>query len=223
MTSDDEGFLARWSRRKRGAASNARGRPLPEKTETVIASEASAASPPAGIQPLLDLESLPPIDSIGPGADIRAFLAPGVPADLARAALRRAWSTDPAIRDFIGLSENSWDFNAPGGVPGFGSMSTEEVRRLLAQATGEPNASEAASPTPEPLSEDQVLARPHESTPAPVGSTEDRPDHEGDSDANNGGRAQRSGEMDIAAQQELEDQDGAPPLRQRRHGSALPE
>jgi len=54
-----------------------------------------------------------------------------------RAALRRAWSTDLAIRDFIGLSENSWDFNAPGGVPGFGSLTTNGPRQLLARMTGE--------------------------------------------------------------------------------------
>jgi hypothetical protein len=41
------------------------------------------------------------------------------PADLTRATLRRAWSADPAMRGFIGLSENSWDFNATDGVPGF--------------------------------------------------------------------------------------------------------
>ena len=57
----------------------------------------------------LDAANLPPIDSIGAGSDILPVLASGVPADLTRAALRRAWSTDPAIRDFVGLSENSWD------------------------------------------------------------------------------------------------------------------
>jgi hypothetical protein len=57
--------------------------------------------------------NLAPIESIDAGSDIRPFLAPGVPADLTRAALRRAWSADPAIRDFIGLSENSWAFNGP--------------------------------------------------------------------------------------------------------------
>ena len=77
--------------------------------------------------------NLPPIESIGAGSDIRPFLAPGVPADLTRAALRRAWSTDPAIRDFIGLSENSGDFNAQGGVPGFASP----TGHLLARMTGE--------------------------------------------------------------------------------------
>jgi hypothetical protein len=83
--------------------------------------EANAAQTPVTPKPgqppanrsLLDIAGLPQIDAIGSGSDIRVFLAPGVPQDLTRAALRRAWLTDPAIRDFIGLSENSWDFNAP--------------------------------------------------------------------------------------------------------------
>jgi hypothetical protein len=54
-------------------------------------------------------EALPPIDSIGPGSDVRAFLAPGVPEELTRAALRRTWTTDPAIHDYVGLPENSQD------------------------------------------------------------------------------------------------------------------
>jgi hypothetical protein len=81
--------------------------------------------------------SLPPIELIGPGTDIRPFLASGVPADLTRAALRRAWSTDPAIRDFIGLSENSRDFNVQKGVPGFGSLATDDPGQLLGRMTGE--------------------------------------------------------------------------------------
>jgi uncharacterized protein DUF3306 len=77
--------------------------------------------------------SLPPIESIGPGTDIRPFLAPGVPADLTRAALRRAWSTDPAICDFTGLSENSSDFNAQDGVAGFGSPTADGPGQRLAR------------------------------------------------------------------------------------------
>jgi hypothetical protein len=29
------------------------------------------------------------------------------------AALRRAWVSDPVIRDFIGIAENQWDFTNP--------------------------------------------------------------------------------------------------------------
>ena len=88
---------------------------------------------PPLIQSPFNAANLPPIESIGAGSHIRPFLAPDIPADLTRAALRRAWSTDPAIRDFIGLSEDSWDFNAQDGVPGFGSL----TRQLLAQTTRE--------------------------------------------------------------------------------------
>ena len=87
------------------------------------------------IQTVFDAPSLLRIESIGPGSDIRPFLKPGVPEDLTRAALRRAWAADPAIREFIGLSENSWDFNGPDGVPGFGSLTTDGPGRLLARKT----------------------------------------------------------------------------------------
>ena len=51
--------------------------------------------------------ALPATESITADTDIRAFLAPGIPAHLTRAALRRAWAADPAIRDFVGLAENA--------------------------------------------------------------------------------------------------------------------
>ena len=81
--------------------------------------------------------SVPPIESITADTDIRAFLAPGVPGDLARDALRRAWATDPKIRDFVGLADYDWDFNAPGSLPGFGSLEmTYELRQIAAQVVG---------------------------------------------------------------------------------------
>ena len=55
--------------------------------------------------------ALPPIESIGSGSDIRAFLEPSVPEELTRAALRRAWVVDPTIHDFVGVSEDSRDFD----------------------------------------------------------------------------------------------------------------
>jgi hypothetical protein len=84
-----------------------------------------------------DPESLPPIESITAGSDIKAFLQAGVPKDLTRAALRRAWTADPAIRDFIGLAENQWDFTDPTAMPGFGPLeATDDLRQLVAQAMG---------------------------------------------------------------------------------------
>jgi hypothetical protein len=49
---------------------------------------------------------LPSLDSIEAQTDITVFLQSCVPAELRLAALRRAWTVDPAIRDFKELSEN---------------------------------------------------------------------------------------------------------------------
>jgi Protein of unknown function (DUF3306) len=84
-----------------------------------------------------DPTSVPPIESIAADTDIRAFLAPGVPAELARDALRRAWAADPKIRDFVGLADYDWDFNAPSSLPGFGSLEmTDELRQIAARIVG---------------------------------------------------------------------------------------
>jgi uncharacterized protein DUF3306 len=139
---DREAFLARWSRRKREAAA-ARAEPVAEPPAAPAAVERQNSEPPnAAPVPRSEPEpaaELPPIESIDSGTDIRAFLKEGVPQDLARAALRRAFSSDPAIRDFIGLSENAWDFTAPGGVPGFGPFAPDAARQLVAQVLGNSN------------------------------------------------------------------------------------
>ena len=72
------------------------------------------------------------LDSINAQSNVSAFLKPGVPAELTRLALHTAWMSDPAIRDFVGIAENQWDFNAEGAIAGFGSLSAEEYARHLA-------------------------------------------------------------------------------------------
>jgi hypothetical protein len=145
---EPEGFISRWSRRKREAALEepedaSKALPAPhEGDEHADHTDAQTDAPPGGsetaAEPAFDLTRLPSIESIGPDTDIRAFLAPGVPPSLTRAALRRAWSADPAIRDFIGLSENSWDFTDPDAVPGFGRLEmTDQVRRMISQLVGD--------------------------------------------------------------------------------------
>ena len=63
---------------------------------------------------------------------------------------------NPAICDFVGLSENSWDFNTPGAMAGFGPIGGEEVGRFLTRLLGEPDAIAAAvhPPAISPLAED---------------------------------------------------------------------
>ncbi|MFZ0837984.1 MAG: DUF3306 domain-containing protein [Xanthobacteraceae bacterium] len=199
MAGDDEGFLARWSRRKREAETTAT-----EPGELTAAPEASDQPPPAESPDLADiLARLPPIEEITATTDIRAFLAPGVPSELRLAALRRAWKTDPAIRDFIGLAENQWDFNAPDGVPGFGSLiDPDEVRRLLAKVVGRDT--EPERPGPEAAASDpartEIAAAPDVTTPA----SEDQP---------------APAPIPEAASESEPDETTA---RERRHGGALP-
>jgi Protein of unknown function (DUF3306) len=138
--SQTETFLKRWSRRKAQSAErpevSAPG-PAPGDGEAKPgASEATPAPRPEASEPgqaALDPASLPPIESIVAETDIRPFLQSGAPEALTRAALRRAWATDPAIRDFIGIAENQWDFNDPTAMPGFGPLSAADAAALAAQ------------------------------------------------------------------------------------------
>jgi hypothetical protein len=129
----DEEFLARWSRRKR-EAKIAVDAPLPAETPTPA--PPGTAETPADTE--VDLSSLPPIESITGTTDVTAFLRKGIPPELSRAALRRAWASDPAIRDFVGLAENAWDFNDPNAMPGFGPLdcSAEQLAALLDRVVG---------------------------------------------------------------------------------------
>src|SRR3954466_13939847 len=199
MTDRDEsskGFLERWSRKKVDAEREA---PAPAKADAKDVSPAAEVRPPerqtkndAGIpapvapKPEFDLASLPSLDSITAITDIRAFLTPGVPADIARAALRRAWAADPAIRDFKGLAENDWDFTDPTAMPGFGALPPgTDIKKMLAQIFGDGEKSAAADAAeekpaaleapdiaeqiapPEPPSEESSAAREKEESSKP--------------------------------------------------------
>jgi hypothetical protein len=83
---------------------------------------------------VFDPASLPPIQSITAETDIRGFLGTGVPPELTRAALRRAFACDPAIRNFVGLADYDWDFNAADSIAGFGPLrTTDDVAKMAAQ------------------------------------------------------------------------------------------
>ena len=148
----DEQFLARWSRRKQEAkAGHAEPAPVEAAEARGSASSDRAAAEP--VPPETELSNLPPIESIDAATDITAFLRKGIPQELSRAALRRAWSADPAIRDFVGLAENAWDFNDPNAMAGFGALdySAEQVDALVRRIVG--GVMETAESLSNPLAE----------------------------------------------------------------------
>jgi Protein of unknown function (DUF3306) len=138
-------FLSRWSRLKRRA--NPAGdvvRVAPDADAGGVAREADAQVAPHQDGELAvgsaDDLNLPSIDAITGDTDIRAFLRSQVPAALTRAALRKAWVSDPAIRDFIGIAENQWDFNDPAAMPGFGPLQAmDRIPTFFSQAVGAAN------------------------------------------------------------------------------------
>jgi hypothetical protein len=213
--SDPGDFLSRWSRRKRAAAE---GVAETDAQSSAAAVPAEAASDPAPAEPAFDLSKLPSLDSIGPDTDVRMFLRPEVPASLRHAALRRAWVSDPAIRDFRAPQEMDWDFNAP-GVPGFGEIGPDiDVQQMAARVLGNlPSAEAVQEIDASATSEQQLASSSQESasaitSDAPPMSDDDRPSLVSSNSAT-------QGEKDTASQQESTPTRIAIP---HRHGGALP-
>jgi hypothetical protein len=172
---DPEDFLTRWSRRKRAVADESEKPPrqrqdqgqeqsaseTPPADQDANTAASRSAAPSDSTEPVFDVSKLPPIESITAATDIRPFLAPGVPAELRLAALRRAWVADPKVRDFVGLNDYDFDFHTPGAIPGFGSLEMtdalrREVARMISGWQPEPEATRrrttiaAASDPPQP-------------------------------------------------------------------------
>jgi hypothetical protein len=175
MTDRDEsseGFLERWSRKKIDAEQKSSDAPKADDTTPSgpagrAAGDGAIAPATAAPKPEFDLASLPSLESITAGTDIRAFLMPGVPAEIARAALRRAWTADATIRDFVGLAENAWDFNDPAAMPGFGPLEPGyDITKAVAQLFGEV----------EKLTDDAALPdRPNSTQPSRLTEKKDSP------------------------------------------------
>jgi Protein of unknown function (DUF3306) len=213
----DEQFLARWSRRKQEAKAG-HAEPAPEE-----AAEANGSAPSdrAAAEPVLtemELSDLPPIESIDAATDITAFLRKGIPRELSRAALRRAWSADPAICDFVGLAENAWDFNDPNAMAGFGALdySAEQVDALVRRIVGGAVQAAESLPIP-PVEASEGAAR---SAPAEAGLAQ-----ASDKTIADPRPFQESAPVELpsssAAPQPTEACE-VTPVRRRTHGGALP-
>jgi len=147
---DDEGFLSRWSRRKRELAE-------PEATRAAASGEVpppADAGPPAAEAAPVEAASAEPepveppsLDLIDKDFDLAPWLKRNVPESWKLAALRRAWETDPAIRDFENPARDyALDWNTPGGAPGYGPLTeSDDVAGILRGIFGE--APEPEAPT----------------------------------------------------------------------------
>jgi hypothetical protein len=251
---DPENFLTRWSRRKRTAVDEPaspegegeREPGAPDASCTERAADDAAPPTPAvdadPAQPAFDLSTLPSIESITAETDIRAFLAPGVPAEMRLAALRRAWAADPKVRDFVGLNDYDFDFHTPGAIPGFGPLEmTDELRREVLRIVGalQPEPAPATPPTavataPEPAAPiapaqlpattEETNAAPRPAAPAAIddaGAGLDQSDRDQDDLTADQAITQRNKDS-IATQQKHSPAEDLHTFARRGHGRALP-
>lgn len=210
-----ENFVSRWARLKRSANIQRRTEPtgesLPPPPVKVSAGSAEAAIGQPGIDAAFDPASLPSIEMISVNTDIHGFMQSRVPTELTRAALRQVWTSDPAIRDFVGVAENQWDFNDPNAIPGFSPLlESDNVPDLLAQALGQHDRSAGIIPEVPP-SVEQVL--PGEIRDVPVVLDQE-------SQQAFDGSPAGSAEDPATCNGSVAEEDGF--RRPRSHGSALP-
>jgi hypothetical protein len=212
-----ENFISRWSRRKReGANEKAQGeQPGIADAAKETDQSASLSSEQSKLTNTdaadFDVASLPPIESIEAGTDITAFMRAGVPSELRHAALRRAWSADASIRDFVGLNENYWsDVTGPGGVAGFGDLYPGlDVKRMVSDLFGDNAPQKAGSES-------------SDTSPVPTAVSRPGSEEKNAPDLNTRETARIEGTK-IAATQEHAPSEQAEQRPVRRHGSALPE
>jgi hypothetical protein len=230
--SDQEKFLARWSRRKRNTANeNAQAEkptagavdgPATQETKSdqpIAARPFEADAQPA---PEFDLTKLHSLESIGANSNMTAFFQPDVPSALKHAALRRAWTADPAIRDFVGLAENAWDFTDPEAMPGFGVLDPKyDVKKLVAEifGEGEPDA-ELPAKTPASAPAVRPPDKPDMSADIPAANEPAKAEPQQLASSESNSRSQRD---EDAATQHSDSNESLPGIKPRRHGGAIPQ
>ena len=104
----DDGFLSRWSRRKRGEAPEAEASPAGPDAGT--GTGAGAGEDTRTDAEILEELGLPDPETLRPGDDIRAFMAKSVPHRLRNRALRTLWGSNPVLANLDDLVDYGEDY-----------------------------------------------------------------------------------------------------------------
>ena len=135
MAGDD--FLSRWSRRKREVVQaevpEEQAMPAPQPEEEALPATVDEDRLEENALGDEAIAALPSLDSLTAETDLTQFLRAGVPQVLRNAALRRMWSIDPSIRDYLSEArEYAFDWHIPGAVPGTGPMlPTDDIAGMV--------------------------------------------------------------------------------------------
>lgn len=164
MPENDEGFAARWSRRKREAdAADEPARQAdrdPVEVAALTPADGDVADPAQQVPP----PDLPTIDSLTSESDFSQFMQEGVPEELRRLALRKLWRLTPIIPD--GLDDYDEDYSMIGIIaqkvstlfkPGKGMQDPEDEEKEAASGesadAGDADAADEETETAETKSE----------------------------------------------------------------------
>jgi hypothetical protein len=106
--SDDSGFASRWSQRKAAARQED---PAPDEAAKLQ----EEAAPRDDFENMEDAEilrelGLPDPESLGAGADFKAFMTGAVPGHIRSRALRQLWRSNPVLANVDGLVDYGGDF-----------------------------------------------------------------------------------------------------------------
>ncbi len=206
----DESFLARWSNRKRAEAETPAPEPAPEPPSPPLEDDSISEE---------ELAALPALEEFTPKTDIRPFLRKGVPQAMRKAALRRIWLLNPAIRDHNDPAvDYAWDWNTPGGVPGDGvgpsvERAAEMLRDLVAprRDAAPENALECnENPDSDGADPDSISAPQYSAAAEPESALDPVP---------SGAGSAAPAPSKIKEKQS----DNDPPMARKRHGGALPD
>ena len=176
--SQDDHFLARWSRRKHEA-----GRKTEEKpAEAAVAPPVAEPAPPP---------PLPPVESLTPESDFAPFMKSEVDPSIRQQALRTLFR-DPRFNVMDGLDVYIDDYSKPDPLPEGWLEKLNQVERLgdysLKQAE-EAKARESAAAGPDIAGKtegEQQVASSNVDTPADTSNKEESPPEVGESDVNPG-------------------------------------
>jgi hypothetical protein len=172
MSGEDDGFLSRWSRRKRGGAEEEPDEaPRPDAPDAAAGpSEEIAVEDPQGAEEeaaVLERLGLPDPDTLEQGADFSVFMARSVPEVIRRRALRRLWRSNPTLAVLDGLNDYDGDFT--GGFVKPGTLQTayqvgKGIVQKVVEATDTADEGETGPAAPRASSS----VRPPETIPEPV-------------------------------------------------------
>ncbi|MTI42352.1 uncharacterized protein DUF3306 [Roseibium hamelinense] len=171
MSDPEEGFLQRWSRRKRGEGADQPSDPVAQ-TDADFASEERTENPDqtATASSTVDEEAeanrkaaeAVDLDSLTADSDFTVFMKRGVPAALKTAALRKLWRSDPVFAVLDGLNDYDENFRTAQLFP-------EGVRSAWKVGEGYREKAEQMAAEKAAMTDDPQPGQPDEEVPSAEG------------------------------------------------------